>query len=620
MTTNDNENTRPTGVTKANKNNPVLPQIGFTVVVGLLIAALVLGGLVAKFENDHADKIFPGVSVAGVDLSGLTLGQAVVKLNANLTYGRFGQIHLGNGEDEWVYTPEALGFSYNPMEAATEALTVGRNKGLLPNLGEQAKAMREGIDITPGIIYDQAKAYKVIQSLAQQTDMALVEPSISLEGTQVNVIEGQAGRTLDIMQTIKKVEPYFLLQKSGSVAMVVNEQVPVTVNQNETASLAESILSQPFTINPPDSNPGQGPWVIEPEDLASLLSIEQKDDQVSQTYTLTFNRPALEGYITSIAPSLQRDPLNARMIFNDDTRQLEVIASAVIGATVAVGQSVDTIIEKMQAGEHAASLVMQTVDPAVKDDSLAAELGITELVAETTSYYYGSDAARVQNIRTSAASFHGVMVGPGEVFSMAKYLTDISLDNGYAEAPIIVGDQTVDGVGGGICQVSTTVFRNVFFGGFPIVERHPHAYRVSYYEQQSNGWVDNNLAGLDATVYVPLVDFKFRNDTPYWLLMETYPTQNSLTWKFYSTSDGRQVDWSTTGITDVVSPPDPIYREDPSLPNGKIKQVDWAVNGATVEVYRTVTINGEVLHQDTIRTRYVAWPAGFNYGPGTDIP
>ncbi len=137
------------------------------------------------------------------------------------------------------------------------------------------------------------------------------------------------------------------------------------------------------------------------------------------------------------------------MMFNDDTHQLEVISSAVVGTSVDIEKSADSVLEKLQNGEHQASLVMQTVDPAVKDSSTAAELGITELVAETTSYYYGSAAARIQNIRTAAASFHGVMVGPGEVFSMAEYLTDISLDNGYAEAPIIVGDQTVDGIGEG---------------------------------------------------------------------------------------------------------------------------------------------------------------------------
>ncbi len=599
---------------------PVRMQVIFIIGVGLLLAALILAAIVGKYERDYADKIYPGVSVAGVDLSGLTLGQAVVNLNANLTYGRFGQLHFSNGQDNWVYTPEALGFSYNPIEVANDAFAIGREKGTLVNLGEQLKALNEGIDITPGIVYDQAKAYEVIQGLAQQTNIALVEPSISLDKTKVNVVNGQAGRTVDVLATLRNIEPFLLLQQSGNVPMVISEQVPVSVNVEDTAKLAESILSQAFTINPADPAAGQGSWTIEPENLASLLTIEQKAVEGNRTYTLTVNRPAMVTYVTSIAPSLQSDPVNARMMFNDDTRQLELIANAVVGTSVDIEKSVDSVLEKIQNGEHQASLVMQTVDPAVKDTSTAVELGITELVAETTSYYYGSAAARIQNIRAAAASFHGVMVGPGEVFSMAQYLTDISLDNGYAEAPIIVGDQTVDGIGGGICQVSTTVFRNAFYAGFPIVERHPHAYRVGYYEQQSNGWVDNSLAGLDATVYVPLVDFKFRNDTPYWLLMETYPTDTSLTWKFYSTSDGREVDWWTTGITDVITPPDPIYREDPELPTGTIKQVDWPVNGASVEVYRTVTVNGTVTLQDTIRTNYVAWPAGYTYGPGTDIP
>ena len=620
MTENENFDTTPVGVKNRNQAYPIQRQIAFILGVGLLLAILILSAVILKYERDYADKIHPGVTVAGVDLSGLTLGQAVVNLNANLTYGRLGQLHFSNGQDNWVYTPDDLGFSYDPVEVAKAAFDIGRGKGTMVNLGEQLKARNQGIDITPSIVYNQAKAYNVIQGLAAQTNIPLVEPNISLDNTTVNVITGQAGRTVDVQATLRNIEPFLLLQQSGNVPMVIKEQTPLSVNVEDTAQLAETILSQAFTVNPADDTAGQGPWTIEPEALASLLTIEQKSIEGNRTYTLTLNRPALVAYISSIAPALQNDPVNARMMFNDDTRQLELIANAVAGGSVDIEKSVDSILEKLQNGEHQAILVMQMVEPAVKDTSTAAELGITELVAETTSYYYGSAAARIQNIRAAAANFHGVMVGPGEVFSMAEYLTDISLDNGYAEAPIIVGDQTVDGIGGGICQVSTTVFRNAFYGGFPIVERHPHAYRVGYYEQQSNGWVDNSLAGLDATVYVPLVDFKFRNDTPYWLLMETYPTDTSLTWKFYSTSDGREVDWWTTGITDVVTPPDPIYREDPDLPSGTIKQVDWPVNGATVEVYRTVTVNGTVTLQDTIRTNYVAWPAGYTYGPGTDIP
>jgi len=105
---------------------------------------------------------------------------------------------------------------------------------------------------------------------------------------------------------------------------------------------------------------------------------------------------------------------------------------------------------------------------------------------------------------------------------MAQAMGEVSLNNGYAEELIIYNGQTIQGVGGGVCQVSTTLFRTAFFSGFPIAERHPHAYRVKYYEKESGNRLNNRLAGLDATVYVPLVDLKFINDTPYWLLMETY--------------------------------------------------------------------------------------------------
>jgi len=177
------------------------------------------------------------------------------------------------------------------------------------------------------------------------------------------------------------------------------------------------------------------------------------------------------------------------------------------------------------------------------------------------------------------------------------------------------------GVGGGVCQVSTALFRTVFFGGYPINERHAHAYRVRYYEQTASGH-NTDLAGLDATVFVPLVDFKFTNDSTSWLLMETYvnPTNYTLTWKFYSTSDGRTVDWQTTGLTNLVEPPDPTYRENPDLPTGKIKQVDWEVQGADVEVTRDVMRNGEILYHDKFATHYQAWRDIYEYGPGTELP
>jgi len=187
---------------------------------------------------------------------------------------------------------------------------------------------------------------------------------------------------------------------------------------------------------------------------------------------------------------------------------------------------------------------------------------------------------------------------------------------------IILGDQTIAGVGGGVCQVSTTLFRAAFFAGYPINERHAHAYRVSYYEMKRDGSVDPNLAGLDATVYVPIVDFKFTNDTDHWLLMETYVgNYYSLTWKFYSTSDNRSVQWETTGPTNIIKAPEPLYRLNPELDEGEIKKVDFEADGAYIRVNRDVYRDGVIYFEDSFVTQFQPWRAIYEYGPGTkDIP
>jgi vancomycin resistance protein YoaR len=268
-------------------------------------------------------------------------------------------------------------------------------------------------------------------------------------------------------------------------------------------------------------------------------------------------------------------------------------------------------------------LVVQETQPAVPETATAKDLGIKGVLPNgvQTSYFRGSHEERIQNITTAAARFDGVLVAPGETFSMGQAMGDVSLDNGFTEALIIYGGKTIKGVGGGVCQVSTTLFRTVFFTGFPVVERVPHAYRVSYYEETSGGF-DAKYAGLDATVYFPLVDFKFTNDSAYWILMETYVDvgSRSLTWKFYSTYDGRTVQWDTTGPQNTVPAPKALFKVNPDLKPGQITQTDYAANGADVDVSRTVTKDGAVYFQDHFQTHYEAWQAVCEYAPGMNDP
>ena len=601
------------------KINPSI-QIVFVLVVWLLLAAIGGVGYVYAFESRHAETIFPGVSVAGVDLSGLTVEEARQKLENALTYPEQGKILFIYGEKRWLYSPEQLGFSLDAAQSARQAFAVGRQNSLSENLSVQMAAARQGVNLAPVAQYDQRQAYAVLQALANQINTPVVEAALSLNGTDVVITPGQIGRQVDLDATLKALDNLLLTQREGVIPLVVVEQQPQIMDATAAGEFAQQILSEALVLSLPEGSRSEGPWRIEPEDLAKLIVIERQDNGTSAEYQVSVNQQAMSNYLSSLAPVVHTEPVNARFIFNDDTRQLDLLQPMVVGQDLNIPASLEAINTALGAGNHTVTLVLDAVDPLVRDDATAESLGITELVSMETSYFYGSDPGRVQNITLASQAYHGLLVAPGETFSMASYLTDISLENGYAEAPIIYGNETIQGVGGGVCQVSTTLFRTAFYGGFPIVERHAHAYRVGYYEQSANGSRNPNLAGLDATVYFPFVDLKFVNDTPYWLLMETYVYGYSLTWKFYSTSDGRTVEWNTTGITNVVAPPEPIYRENPDLPTGTIKQVDWPVEGATVIVNRTVYKNGTVYFTDTFRTDYVPWGAIYEYGPGTEIP
>jgi vancomycin resistance protein YoaR len=421
---------------------------------------------------------------------------------------------------------------------------------------------------------------------------------------------GQIGRELEIKRSLEQLEPVFASLHDAEIPLTIVETPPLVLDATEQGQIAAEMLRAPLTITTEDA----GPWTLSRENLAEMLRFTLNEELGQYQVGLDLN--ALYAFLEPLAPELQRGADNARFIFNDETRELDLLAQAVIGRTLDIPGSIEAIDRGLVGGEHEIPLVFELEQPAVGSDATAAELGITEEVSVVSSYFAGSSSGRIQNIATASAPFHGLLIAPGETVSMAEILGDISLDTGYAEALIIYGDRTIKGVGGGVCQVSTTLFRTAFNGGFGIVERHPHAYRVGYYEQGAG----SPGPGFDATVFVPLVDFKFTNDTDNWLLSETYIYGTQLLWKFYSTGDGRQVQISSPQITGKIEAPKPLYKENPDLKEGMIEQVDFEVDGMDVLVTRTVTRSGDTLHRDTIKTHYLPWRAIYEYGPGTELP
>lgn len=602
--------------------SPVVLQTLIALAGGIALFFLFCLILLLGSQIAYTSQIYPGVSIAGIDLSGLTESQAVALLAQRMTFPQTGKIVFKDGERTWLARPTDLGLMVDVIPNAQAAYALGRNGDAFTRLADQLGAWHSGKDIPAQLIYDERVALRFLEQIAVEVDRPMQEASLKVESVEVIAVPGQVGREVDVPASLEALRSQMSHLTDGVVPLVIHETTPGIMDASTQAEVARRILSAPLTMTFPEAKPGDpGPYVIPPQQLAGMLVIERVQTAEGERYQVELSDEALNTYLTALAGDINRTPENARFMFNDDTRLLELIKPAVIGRNLDVYNTINTINQKIAEGQHSAPLVLVTTQPEVGDTATGEQLGITENIATYTSYFRGSTNERLQNIEKAAANFHGLLVPPGATFSMASAMDNVSLDTGYAEAWIIFGGRTIKGVGGGVCQVSTTLFRTAFFAGFPIVERHPHAYRVGYYEQIANGW-DDQMAGLDATVFLPMVDFQFVNDSPHWLLMETYfqPNSRSLTWKFYSTSDGRTVEWETSGPQNVVEPPDPVYEENPEFAKGQIEQVDWAAEGADVTVLRTVYRGGTALFTDSFVTHYLPWADVYQYGPGTDLP
>ncbi len=579
----------------------------FVVVLGLAtLAVVVLLGFIF-FQIVYAFHVLPNVSVWNVDLSHQSLDEATAHLETQLAV-KFNNttIELTDGEQQWYATPLDLGLRLDAHATAQAALDVARG-----NAGEQFNAALGGINLPPNVVFDPGAARSFLARLAQQIDRAPIDAGLQLNELTVITTPSQIGRVLDVTRTLSmlaETAPSF--DKPTRLNLPIETLQPTVRDTSAAAARLQSVLQGNLTLDLDNPLPGEpASWDLTPQQLASLITTQLSPDGTD--ITIEFNPDLLHAGLADLAAQIDRTPEDARFTFNDDTHQLDVISPSKVGRTLNITSTIERMNAALASGERRVKLDVVVQQPDIPDTATAADLGITQLIATGTTYYAGSSKERMTNIGAASARFLGVIVKPGETFSFDKYLGDVSLDTGFAEALIIFNGRTVQGVGGGVCQVSTTAFRAAFAAGFPIIERWPHAYRVGYYEKGFG-------PGLDATVFSPDVDFKFTNDTPYHLLIEAYANNatGSLTFKFYSTSDGRQVTISDPIVENVVPHPPAKYEDDPTLPAGVTKQVDYAVDGADVTVNRTVTRDGQVISQDRVFTKYQPWQAVFMVGTG----
>ncbi len=325
-----------------------------------------------------------------------------------------------------------------------------------------------------------------------------------------------------------------------------------------------------------------------------------------------YNRRLLEELLQELEYKYNKPPKDARFVFSrGKVREFRKEEAGVAVDREAFWKDLEkTIYEFKNKKEVKLEVKTKTIQPKVKLADINS-FGIEELIGMGKSSYKGSIWQRVHNIILATERISGTIVPVNGIFSFNKTLGDVSIATGYKQSYIIKDGKTVLGDGGGVCQVSTTLFRAVLNSGLPIIERHAHSYRVSYYENDSP-------PGFDATVFAPTVDFKFKNDTPAYLLIqgEVNREKKEVYFFIYGKNDGRKVFLTKPKVYDIVPPPEPLYVEDPTLKKGVIKQIDFAAWGAKAYFDYKVERGGKVLFKKRFFSNYKPWQAVYLVGVG----
>jgi vancomycin resistance protein YoaR len=579
----------------------------------LLILVILLVGSVLAFEALYANHIYPGVSIWGTDVGGMLPERATAELENHSSLNA-SLITLQGPQRSWAVRPSDLGLRLDPAPTLARAFQLGREQSWSSSFLSHLELLALGANIPPVITYDESVARRYLEKLSDQVNIAPTDAELTFEGTTPVVRPPQPGRRLDVDASLALLSPVVTQLTEAEVPLVMQEVPPAITDAERARAEAQNLLNGPVTLvlaDPREKDPG--PWVIAPEQLVEMLEV-QAEDGVLLT---RLEQEALQVYLEKLAPALVIDPVDARFHFEEASGRLEPITASQEGRALDVEASVQRIRETLVAGERHVPLQVMGVPPRYPDTATAEDLGILDLVAEGESYFIGSPSGRDHNIRLAATQFDGLVIPPGETFSFNHYLGEVTAEAGYDESFITAGEQLEMGIGGGICQVSTTAFRAAFWGGYPIVERWYHGQRVGYYELRGGG------VGMDATVYSPHVDLKFVNDHEVPLLIETEVGEGThrLVFRFYSTDDGRRVEKEDPVITDEAEPGPPIYELDEDLAPGTVIKWQSEVGGLTATIERWVyDDSGEVLHHDTFASKYAPRRAAYHHGPGYKPP
>jgi vancomycin resistance protein YoaR len=594
----------------------------FLLTVFLLGLLTAIAAVYLIFLSFYAGKIFPGVKIANMEMGGQTYSSAYQILNADYESRTEKPLRL-NFQEQIFNLDLAQASPEVDLQAKTvQAFGYGRMGNPLENFRDQIKALIFGTNFDPQLTFNKPSSLNLqISQIAQFVQKDPVNAQV-IVGENMSLVPAQTGQKLDEQILLKQLDSYLTLKspapqvvpltvltpnftdlnaQKAKLALEKVNQLPLKLHfEDQTWTIGQNIL-----ISFLDLNPSKAP----DQPLSSQIISHQLAENRSQQ--LLINQGKLIAFVQNIADKINIESKDAKFEIDkgvaENQLRVKQFQPAQEGRNLETDQTVDLIIHSLTTDSPAEiTLPVVKTAPKITTDSVN-NFGIKQLLAQGISNFSGSIENRIFNVGLAASRLHGAMVAPGEIFSFNKTIGDVSGTSGYKPAYVIKSGRTVLDDGGGVCQVSTTVFRAALKAGLPITERTAHAYRVGYYEQ-------GFPPGLDATVFSPSVDLKFKNDTDFYILIQAYTQGTTLYVDLYGTADGRVSQVSTPIISSQTPPPPDVRQDDPTLLKGTTKQVDWQAWGANVSFTRIVEKNGEKLISETWKSAYKPWAAVYLVG------
>lgn len=557
------------------------------------IAALSLLALVGLAFAGSSDRIAAGVEIAGIDVGGLTSAQARQKLekaSAKLTWVPVEFVAKGKS---FEVAPAQLGIIIDWDAAVAKARRDGDGVG--PLRGFKRLEMRFfGSHIKPSTKLSQLALKRLLSTIAQSVDKPVREPALVLDGSRPKVVPGHKGRALDRKRATDMVVSALGSLSRNTVALPVRVTLP-SVRRRDLVRVAGQVrtaVSAPVLLNL-----GAVRWRISSAQIEKMLVFPHDGER-----NLRIGGSEASTFIASLAKRLDRPARSA--VFAVSGRRVRVVAARV-GRVLDRNKTAKAILSAaLDPTSRLANLAMKTTQPS-RTTEQAKAMGINGLVGSFETSFSGT-ANRIHNVQLVAKLIDNTFVAPGAVFSFNKTTGQRDSKKGFLTAPVIVNGQLSEGLGGGICQVSTTIFNAAFEAGLDIEERVNHALYISHYP-----------LGRDATVNWPSTDLKFRNDTGRWLLVRTFSSYSTLLVALYGTPQHRKV-VSEAAPLQINGPP-PLKRIlDPNLAVGTKVVEDTGQSSSSTHVRRRVyKADGKLLHDNTWYSSYRSSPKIVRVGTKT---